>query len=621
MACMKNRRFVYVVIAVLITFALLATTRKWQFLERRAYDLRFQTVEHFGIGKSKPTGNVVIVGIEEKAVIKEKPLIFWYPDIGRFLSKMKDYDAKVIGIDLIPLHELSEKVKKAVYAVYDSNLDRKYEAFLDEAGERLNNSLLKSIITVSDSTPIVQAYGGGLVPYYYKEMAFMRKIYPGNTVFTDTDTETSDGVIREQALKLDDKSTFAYSMYNLLTGSSADQGPLRLNYSLWKNIPFYCFSDVLNDRIDSRQFSQKAVILGFISRSEDLHITPVNQVTLPACFSEKADVRLKLGNRMPGPLIHAVIEETLLTRTALNYVPFAAGSFVLVVLVVTSLIVSVRLRPVPAVAVLFLIGCTFFAVDLKLFSQGTVIPVFPHILSPLIVLTLVYPYRYIVEERSRKKIYKTFSYYIDREVIDSLLQKDPQSILKGDYSDVCILFLDIRDFTKLSMQQKAENIVAFLNVFFGRITEIIQGHKGFVNKFIGDGVLAFFGTGENPVANAVRAAQEIVRETERFNREGIVRPFLGAWDLNVGIGIHYGRVIMGNIGSEKKMDFTIIGDHVNIASRIEGLTKQIGRRLLLSDAAYQMVKEGFIFEHLGEFSVKGVEKPLSIYMVSDQGDE
>jgi len=202
---------------------------------------------------------------------------------------------------------------------------------------------------------------------------------------------------------------------------------------------------------------------------------------------------------------------------------------------------------------------------------------------------------------------------VDKDLIDELLAKDPASLLKGEHKNVCIIFLDIRDFTRLSQQHTARQLFEVLNLYFGRITELVQLHNGFVNKFIGDGVLAFFATGSNPVSNAIRAAENIVEKTAQLNAEDAFRPFIGAWKIRIGIGIHYGKVVVGNIGSERKMDFTIIGEHVNIASRIEELTKQVKKNLLISDAVYQMAIQDFHFEPLGDYSIKGVEKPIGIY--------
>jgi adenylate cyclase len=280
---------------------------------------------------------------------------------------------------------------------------------------------------------------------------------------------------------------------------------------------------------------------------------------------------------MPGPFIHGIIAETMLTGTSLTEAPLAVNVAVLVVLAGVSLAVISLMRPLPAIAALVALTVLFFAVNLLLFSAGRYVHIFPQAIAPFVVAVLVYPYRYLVEERTRRKVEKVFGYYMDRNVLDRLLEMDPETLLAGEARDVSILFLDIRNFTALSTRREARQVVQFLNSFFGFLTERIQERGGFVNKFIGDGLLAFFMTGENPAADAVSAALDILDETRRLNDEGRFRESIGDWLVGVGIGIHHGEVILGNIGSERKMDFTIIGEHVNIASRIEGLTKEAAR--------------------------------------------
>lgn len=590
----KQKPYSYI-IAAIVALLLLISYNLWEGIELKAYDLRLRSLEYLGLGQDRYTGNMVVVGMEEDSMIKEKPLIFWYPDIGLFIEKMEDYGVSVIGIDLIPVHSLGEKINSALEAVtYKS--DKAHSSFLKDIGERLDNSLMGSILSASEKVIIVQAVADGSVPYYHAVMAFMENVRPASAKLTPD----ADHIIRRQRFSEENRMDyFAYAIYNALRGGDLQRNEITLNYSLRKSIPYYSFKDVMEGRLSRAQFAGHAVILGYITKYEDVHSTPLKE-------------------RLSGSMMHAILVETMLSRTFLKDVPFGIEAVILIGLTAIGLVISTRLRPFSATLWTFIVMTGFFLVNLSLFQAGYKLALLPHILSPLLVLTFIYPYRYIVEERSRKKIYKTFSYYIDRKVIDSLIEKDPSALLKGEYKDICILFLDIRDFTRMSQQQKAENIVSLLNVYFGKITDIIQRHNGFVNKFIGDGMMAFFGT-EEPVANALRASTEILKETDRMNSDGVTASHIGNWRLNIGIGIHYGRVVMGNIGSEKKMDFTIIGDPVNITSRVEGLTKKLGRRLLLSGFAYEMVKEGFDFKYIGDFNVKGVEEPLSIYTIEESG--
>lgn len=608
-----------IVVAVL-AILLIVTYDKWHPLELKAYDLRFQIIDALGIGRSSPTGEVVVVGIEERHVIQEKPVIFMYPDIGLFLQRMRDYRVQIVGLDLIPVHKLSEKLRNAMLSVYDEKRDKRYIAISEEIGARFDKALLASILDVTGSMKIVQAYHGNIVPYYYEAIPFMQSLYPADVVLTDGQTiHGQDGIIRKQKIRPAEKNSFAGKIYSLISGNRYKDPSVKINYSLSKNIPFYCFSDVMKGKIGGERFSGKTVLLGYISGYEDAYLTPLRTSIAPSCGSALPVSENRFTNhRLHGFLIHATLVETLLTDTPLRDAPKGFMYPVLLILIALAFTATMLLKPIWGITVVLSMTTVFLIGNIILFSWGHVVPIFPHSLSPFLTLTFVYPFMYFSESKIRQRIYKTFSYYIDNEVLDSLLEKDPASLLKGEYKDVCILFLDIRDFTKLSHSQNAENIVKFLNLYFAKVTEIIQSHKGFVNKFIGDGVLAFFATGENPILQATVASREITKETERFNREGIAKDLIGEWHIRIGIGIHYGKVVMGNIGSEKKMDFTIIGDHVNIASRIEGLTKQAGVTVLLSEEAYKLVGHKDFFDFVGEFSVKGVDKPIAVYTIKQE---
>ncbi|HWI40970.1 MAG TPA: adenylate/guanylate cyclase domain-containing protein, partial [Verrucomicrobiae bacterium] len=242
--------------------------------------------------------------------------------------------------------------------------------------------------------------------------------------------------------------------------------------------------------------------------------------------------------------------------------------------------------------------------------RGIVVPLFPHLVAPLACFALIFPCRYLLEESRRKKIYRIFSYYMDNTVIDSLMNRDIETLLKGEYKDVTVLFLDIRDFTHFSGMHPAEEVVAFLNAFLGRINEVIISGNGMVNKYIGDGLLAFF-WGEQSARDAVRVAERIVEEAAAMNADGTV-PGGGSWTLRVGVGIELGRVLMGNIGSEKRMDFTIIGTPVNVASRLEGLNKLLNTRVLVGPVAAGAAPSEDLVS-LGFHPVRGVQGEMEVF--------
>jgi len=607
---MKKQAIFLIGLAVLLT--LISTYSLWDPLERRAYDARFRLIQKLDLGKSQPSGQVVVVGIEEKAITKEKPIIFLNPDIGQFLLKMQESGVKVVGLDLIPFHRQAEKFPMAVRTLSADQKDDTLSKASQEIGDRLDRSLMEPLVRVSNQIPIVQAFHGTLLPYYYRAAAFMKQMHLADIELTDG-RAINDGVIRKQQLAINGRDGFAYTIYRLTSGKSSPDATILLNYALVRNIPFYSFVDVMAGLIGKEQLSGKAVILTYVNGYEDIHQAPMTRYAPPAWMSHETNVR---AGMLPGGIIHAVTTETLLTGTGLKTVSPSWQIIIMVLLITCCLVMAIKLGLPYAISGTLALMALFFVLNLLLFAEGQVINLFPQMISPLLVLMTVYPYRYVTEERQKKKIYKTFGYYIDREVIDSLIEKDPAALLKGDSREVCILFLDIRDSTRLSTKMAPEAIVKLLNFYFGIITSIIKKHGGFVNKFMGDGILAFFASGDQPVAQTVRAALEIIRKTEILNANGEFIPYVGDWRMGVGIGIHYGTVILGNIGSENRMDFTIIGREVNAASRIEGLTKEYKRPILLSGAAQELVKDSFTFEDLGEAQVKGIDYPIKVYAVT-----
>jgi class 3 adenylate cyclase len=559
----------------------------WQYLEYKAYDVRVNLCRILLLGDQDPTGTVVMVGIEEHAALKKKPLIFWYPDLGRFLKVAAQSEASAVGIDMIPFHSLEQKLAEGFKGMEGAAPP---SAALNEIGRQFDNSLVEGLMQASREMAVVQGVAGSLVPYYYDLMAFMDKVKPAS-LRVDADP---DGILRMEARNPEpEQEGFVAQLYR--TTGAANQVPpqFRINFGLLDKIPIYPFEEIVNGTFDMSRLRGKVIILGMESKHEDVHDTP-------------------LGNR-PGAQIHAAALETLLTGTAI-VTPGRSLRFAVLAVLTLAVLPLTRYRQ-PLLSLCWVCGMMFvyFAAATVALAHGFNLPVFPHILAPPVIFTANYLYRYMVEERSKRQLYQTFSYYVDPVIIDRLVTQDPQTLMKGERHDVCVMFLDIRGFTALSERISSESLVSMLNTFFGRVSEIVQGNEGFVNKFIGDGMLAFFAVGDRLVDDALQASREICEATEHLNDSGALQAFIGDNRIAVGIGLHCGSVILGNIGSKRKLDFTVIGPPVNTASRIESLTKQFSRTVLVSDSVRNAASDRFSFEPLGRTDVKGIEGGVEIY--------
>lgn len=223
-----------------------------------------------------------------------------------------------------------------------------------------------------------------------------------------------------------------------------------------------------------------------------------------------------------------------------------------------------------------------------------------------------------------KRIRKAFGRFVPEQIIDEIVASSDaeQNVSVGEKREVAILFSDIRSFTSISERNKPETIVAFLNRYFTIMVNIIKKHGGTIDKFIGDAIMALFGAPvsyEDNARRAAAAAYEMRQALSSVELGDLVMP--EGMKFNIGIGIHYGDVTVGSIGSNDKTDYTVIGDSVNLASRLEGLTKVYGSMILVSESVKNDCNDNeFVFRYLDDVKVKGKAKAVPIYAI-DRGQE
>lgn len=216
-------------------------------------------------------------------------------------------------------------------------------------------------------------------------------------------------------------------------------------------------------------------------------------------------------------------------------------------------------------------------------------------------------------EREKSNISRLFGQFVSEEVKEKLLKEGVTD--KTDKKKVLILFSDLRSFTSLSEKSDPERLILQLNEYFDRMADCISRNGGTIDKFIGDAIMAVFGglvELPDPADAGVKAASEMQQELNLLNRGWALS---GLPVLESGIGIHYGEVVQGAIGSKNRLDFTVIGDSVNTASRIEGLCSVLSRKILISSAVYDLLTDGnrTSFEFLGKHKVKGRENEIDLY--------
>ncbi len=211
-----------------------------------------------------------------------------------------------------------------------------------------------------------------------------------------------------------------------------------------------------------------------------------------------------------------------------------------------------------------------------------------------------------------QKVRNIFQKYVPKEVIEQYLSS-PESMLKGENRELSVLFSDIRDFTSITERMKPEELVASLNSYFSGMVDVIISRRGIVDKYMGDCIMAFFGAPvrhTDDVWQAVQTAFDMLDTLERFNERQRAN---GKTPFRVGIGITHGPVTLGNIGSEKKMDYTVIGEQVNLANRVEKLTKLYKEPLVITDAVRHAMGDGAPTRPLDRIAVRGSAKGVSVW--------
>lgn len=322
------------------------------------------------------------------------------------------------------------------------------------------------------------------------------------------------------------------------------------------------------------------------------------------------------GGRMPGIQVHAAVADDFLSNRFLT--PSSSGVRLLVV-TVCALAVGIVGVMIPAwwaaAATAAFLGLFAWTATL-MFAGGYWLNLSQPALASSVALFGGVAYQYFVEGREKRKVKRLFGQYVSKDVFEHLVAHPELARLGGQRREMTVLFSDIRGFTTVTERGQPEEIVGMLNEYFSRMVDIVFRHKGTLDKFVGDMVMALFNAPlDDPrhADHAVEAAIDMMAELEVLNARWRGE---GRFDkLDIGIGINTGPMIAGNIGSEAIMSYTVIGDAVNLGSRLESLNKQYGTRVIISDATRRQLTGRYHFRPLGDVVVKGKSEPVAIFEV------
>ncbi|HEX8154249.1 MAG TPA: adenylate/guanylate cyclase domain-containing protein, partial [Thermoanaerobaculia bacterium] len=346
------------------------------------------------------------------------------------------------------------------------------------------------------------------------------------------------------------------------------------------------------------QFKDKIVIVGYTAAGLfDLRATP-------------------LSAKGAGIEIHANALDNLLSADFNRLAPAAATLPAIVLLgAITGVAVGATRGQVGAAIIAIVLVAATLALGYLAMMRGWIVPTFAAAAAIALTYVVITVISFVAEQRQSAVLRTTFGRYVSPQILEHVLAHPEKVQLGGERRDLTILFSDIRGFTSISEASEPEEVVEMLNEYLTRMVEILLSHRGTLDKFIGDAVMGFWNApapDPDHARDAVLCAIEMVQETARLRARWEAE---GKAALRIGVGINTGEAVVGNIGAERVFGYTVIGDAVNLASRLEGTNKEFGTEIIVSEFTHARMGEGFDTVSLGEVKVKGKENAVKIYQI------
>ncbi len=634
-------------------------------IELKTIDLRFTTR-----GSLAASPEVVLAVIDEKSLKKEGKWVWPRSKIADMVTKLSKAGAKVIGFDIgflepddirivNTINTIQNEVKKIHFK------DKTFERFLENLKiESDDDKLLARTITKS-SARVVLGYFFHMDPeatqhYSAKDLAahqenvrgsrhkFVRyaseaaqnvplieaKMPQSNIEIISNATEYSgyfnmfpdpDGVVRwipavfrfndilyaplsliSAAAYLDNPVSVDVAEHGVegvnigsISIPTDELGRILINYrGREKTFPHISITDILHEDVPGDVLKDKIVLVGATAVGiYDLRVTP-------------------FGTTFPGLEIHANIIDSILNQDFLQQPGWTSIFDVLAILLAGLFlgIVLPRAGVVPGALAGLSLFIGYIALCQYLFSaQGLIL----NLVYPLTVMIIIYvaitAYRYLAEASQKKFIKDAFSTYMAPSVVNQLIQSPEKLVLGGEKRVITAFFSDVQGFTSISEKLTPVELVELLNEFLTEMTDIILAHEGTVDKFEGDAIIAMFGA-PNPLVNQAEVAcrsciemqKKLVELRATWKTEG--RP-----ELKMRIGLCTGSAVVGNMGSKNRMDYTMMGDTVNTAARLEGVNKAYECFTLVSESTFSKIGNGIVGREIDSINVVGKEKPITIY--------
>lgn len=637
----QNRKgnifFVPIVITLLIiSLAIINPPVIDEYLETLLLDYRFK-IRNL-LSKPHVPDDILIVSIDEKS-LTEYGRWPWNRTLqAELIEKVFKGSPKVAGVDIFYPEPEQPRTDNQLAKVFNKYRDNLVMALGFEAEEKkefngeIDDVLYDYVFTKLENFSFVHSVRAFRVLLPHEPV---KSSAPYGHVYSLADR---DGKLRWENLyiQLGDEyfPSFALQISRIARGISFDNlkiiggsgvsmgdlfiptdkfGRMHINYlGRDRTFPYISASDILSDSVSNRIFKDKIVLIGTSALSTyDLKNTP---------FSAN----------MPGVEKHATVVANIMDERFIKKLPAYLDILVILMTGIVALVAGSRRSALYSfifyTAILyFILASNQFAFSFFNLRLNLTYP----LLNVLGIGIFIIGYQYFIEEKKAREIRRMFSSYVTERVVNALIRNPEMARLGGERRKITVLFSDISGFTSYSEKHAPEEVVSILNEYLTAMTDVIFRWEGTLDKFIGDAIVAFWGAPleqKNHAELAVRCSLHMMKRLGELQQKWESE---GKLPLSMGIGLNTGEVLVGNIGAEgKKMDYTVIGDHVNIGARVESLTRKFDANILMTEMPLNEITELVRTCKIGHISIKGVgrcvvkgkEKAIGIYEISSLED-
>lgn len=604
--------------------------------------------EAFGAHRDPATMPVAVIAIDEETYqtppFKGSPLLIWTTEIGRVLNAVIDGGAKVVGFDIV----FPKSIEQSELPFGDDLLGARMRGF--------DRAFLRSLATGSAAGKVVlgETLRGDRPSPGQRIAVGQQKNIRALNVQTDSDevvrrvplTFPGDGKpVPSMALELASRALnteprLAEDGSVTLAGyriPSAVPNTLTLNFEGGGDgVQTYSFADLRacvernNADFFHREFAGKVVIFGTQLDSEDRKFTSkrfatgldgsrASRCALPAAKPTAGQFR---RSSIPGVYVHATAVDNLIARDAVVELGPLSTAMIAIVFAVLASLAARMLAPGTATLVYIGMAAVWTCWATFAFTRSLALPLSEPFLAGLASMVAIVAYRLVVTDKGERLLRKSFALYLAPEVIDKMLASKKLPVLGGETRDVTVLFSDLEGFTSISEKMTPAELVAFMNEYLSAMTEIIESRGGYIDKYIGDSIVAVFGApadDSDHARNAAHAALGCRARLDELNRGSAT--FQGN-KVRHRMGLNSGAALVGNIGSRRRFNYSVMSDAVNVASRLEGANKYYGTTIAASEMTVALTGSTFAWRELDAIRVQGRSTPVKIYeLLAEAGRE